>query len=96
MGTKLDMTTFYSPSPEAIESRLGEETVILHLGNGTYFGLDPVGTFVWEWLSKATHATPEEICAHVRASFDAPAETVDRDVTAFLTQLAAHGLILQG
>ncbi len=40
----LDMNAAYVPCPDAMESRLGEETVILHLGSGTYFGLDAVGT----------------------------------------------------
>ena len=36
-----------APSPDAAESAVGNETVILHLVNGTYYGLDPVGTRIW-------------------------------------------------
>ena len=28
-------------SPQATDSRVADETVILHLGNDTYYGLDP-------------------------------------------------------
>jgi predicted Rdx family selenoprotein len=87
----LEETTLYRPHPEAMESRLGDETVILHLGSGTYFGLDAVGTIVWERLQKG--ATPAVICAHVREVFaDAP-DTVEADVTGFLAQLLDAALI---
>jgi hypothetical protein len=89
----LDMTAAYVPCPDAMESRLGEETVILHLGSGTYFGLDAVGTLVWEAMAGGQAATPADLCAHVRATFSDAPDTVEADVTAFLGQLVAHDLI---
>ncbi len=89
----LDMNAAYVPCPDAMESRLGEETVILHLGSGTYFGLDAVGTLVWEAMAGGQTATPASLCAHVRASFSDAPDTVEADVTAFLQQLVAHDLI---
>jgi hypothetical protein len=92
MTTSLDMSARYIASKDAMESRLGDETVILHLVSGTYFGLDAVGTVVWDALQAG--ATPDAICARVRAEFaDAPA-SVETDVAAFLAQLLAHALIL--
>lgn len=93
MTDAIDPSAHYRPCPDAIESRLGDETVILHLGSGTYFGLDLVGTEIWEAL-KAHHAMrPMDICNHVRSAFpDAPARVED-DVMRFLEQLAAHDLI---
>lgn len=76
-----------------MESRLGEETVLLHLVSGTYFGLDAVGTVVWERMSAAQSVTPAELCAHVRATFSDAPDSVEADVTTFLTELAAHDLI---
>ena len=93
MSTTLDTTSPYVPSPDAIESRLGEETVILHLTSGTYFGLDAVGTVVWEQLGQTDGMTPPDICAHVRSVFTDAPDTVDSEVTGFLEQLAEHGLI---
>lgn len=93
MALTLDPTTAYIPTPDAIESRLGEETVILHISSGMYFGLDAVGTVVWEQLGKPGGMTPNNICAHVRSTFaDTPA-SVDDDVTQFLVALAEENLI---
>jgi len=33
--------------PHVIARRVGEDTVILDLASGTYFGLDPVGARIW-------------------------------------------------
>ena len=95
MNNKLDVTAVYVPSQDAIESRLGEETVILHLGSGTYFGLDAVGTVVWEQLGQTNGMTPLDICAHVRSVFTDAPDTVEAEVTEFLAQLAEHNLIQQ-
>lgn len=95
MAETLDMTASYAPSPDAMASRLGDETVILHLSRGTYFGLDAVGTVVWDALDKGVCATPSQVCAHVRSIFaDAP-DTVNADVISFLTLLTENDLILR-
>jgi len=93
MSTTLDVAASYLPSPDAIKSRLGDETVILHLTSGTYFGLDAVGTVVWEQLGQTDGMTPPDICAHVRSVFTDAPDSVDSEVTGFLEQLAEHGLI---
>lgn len=91
--TVFDMSARYSPSPDAIESRLGDETVILHLVSGTYFGLDVTGTMVWEAINSASGATHLDACNHVRASFEDVPESMEADVMAFMTRLAEHDLI---
>ena len=91
MVASLHRSTPYVPSPEAMESRLGDETVILHLGSGTYFGLDAVGTVIWEHLQSSQ--TPDAVCMHVRAVFPDAPETMEAEVTGFMTQLLDHDLI---
>ena len=93
MTDALDMNAAYVPCPDAMESRLGEETVILHLGSGVYFGLDAVGTVVWEAMTGGQPPTPADLCAHVRGAFSDAPDTVEADVTAFLQQLLTHDLI---
>ena len=36
--------------PQVLARVVGEETVLLHLDSGTYFGLDPVGTRAWQLI----------------------------------------------
>lgn len=76
---------------QAIESRLGEETVILHLGSGIYFGLDPVGTRIWELLAEG--ATPAAIRARMQDEFDVAPEVLRADIGVFLESLLTHAIV---
>lgn len=91
MTAKLILTARYMPHPEVIESRLGEETVMLHLGKAVYFGLNAIGTIVWERLQQGD--TPEAIFAYVRSAFGDAPKRVEADVTTFLTELLEKDLI---
>lgn len=89
--TDLSDDTKLARSDQAMESRVGDETVILHLGSGTYFGLDPVGTRVWELLAEPCDFT--EICARMQGEFDVAPEVLRADVRAFLESLLAHEIV---
>ena len=91
MTATLDPTARYVPHPEVIENRLGDETVMLHLGKAVYFGLDAVGTVVWERLQQGD--TPEAICGHVRAAYSDAPDTVEADVMRFLAELLEKDVI---
>ena len=85
------MDTVYVATEDAVESRLGEETVLLHLESGIYFGLDAVGTRVWELLHDG--ANPQTICDTLRHEFSDAGDSVEADILGFLGQLAEHKLI---
>jgi len=87
------LTLTFAPSEEAVESRVGDETVILHLGNGTYYGLDPLGTVIWEML-KSGHAQ-SEIREAILAQYDVAAEVVDADMRRFLGDLLAQSIVVE-
>lgn len=71
-------------------ARLGEESVLLNTETGLYFGLDAVGTTVWEALERG--ATPDEIVAHITEQYDVVAERAQADVAAFFDELTTNGL----
>jgi hypothetical protein len=93
MTAALDPTAHFTVDKEVVESRLGEETVILHLRHGVYFGLDRVGTAIWERLQAGD--TVEAMRAHVRASFDAVPDSLDGEISDFLQVLLEKELIEQ-
>ena len=71
--------------------QLVNETVILDLDSGTYFGLDEVGTQVWQLLGQGL--TVAEICAVLIAEFEVSRETVERDLAALTDELLSHNLM---
>ncbi len=81
------------PSGDAVASPAGDETVILQLKNGTYFGLDPVGTRVWQLLGDGL--SPAEICARLAEEYDVAPAVLEADVHCLLVELEANDIIAE-
>jgi hypothetical protein len=78
--------------PEQVMARqVGEETVILDLASGTYFGLDSVGARIWQLLTEGK--TLVEVCATMLAEYEVTREDIERDVLSLAEELRAKLLI---
>jgi len=82
------------PSSDAVESAVGDETVILHLKSGTYFGLDPMGTRIWAMLKEGV--SNSDICKRLTEEFDVSREVVEADARRFLSELKANDILVDG
>jgi len=82
------------PSPDAVESSVGDETVILHLKSGTYFGLDAMGTLIWAMLKDGVPTN--QICKRLTEEFDVAQEVVEADARQFLNDLKANDILIDG
>jgi hypothetical protein len=67
------------------------EAVILNLASSTYFGLDAVGTRIWQ-LCEA-HGTLQAVLDAMQTEFDAPDETLRTDLLTFVNELLSRGLL---
>lgn len=76
---------------DVMARQVGDETVILHLGSGNYYGLDPVGARIWQLLTegRTTAAIREQLLAEYEV---APAQ-LDADLQRLLGDLLAAGLL---
>ena len=83
--------TLVVANPDAMSSSVGIETVILHFTAGTYFGLDEVGTRVWQLVQH--RRSVREILDTLLAEYDVDEERCSRAVHSLLASLAEHGLI---
>ena len=88
------LTRALAASPDAVESAVGDETVILHLVNGTYYGLDPVGTRIWAMIKDGV-AMPA-ICAKLADDYGVELATFEEDARRFLSDLEAQGILVDG
>ncbi|HET8965594.1 MAG TPA: PqqD family protein [Candidatus Acidoferrum sp.] len=70
---------------------LDQESVLLNLETEKYFGLDAVGTRMWQLVTAA--ATVEVALAQLVEEYDAPPETLRTDLTKLLQHLLDNGLI---
>ena len=76
---------------EVMARQVGEETVILDLASGTYFGLDTVGARIWQLMTEGK--TLLEVCVTMLAEYEATREDIERDVLSLAEELHAKQLI---
>ena len=76
---------------DQISGDLGGEVVVLGLKPSAYFGMDGVAARVWSLLHAPRRVT--EIAAAILQEYDVDPESCERDLLAFLNELAAEGLI---
>ena len=70
---------------------LNGEAVLLNLKTGVYFGLDPVGSRVWQLL--ASHAVLAEILDVMVAEYDVPRERCAEDLIALVNEMQKQELV---
>lgn len=78
--------------PDVIYRGVDQETVVLNLETGVYFGLDDVGARIWQLIVE--RGSLRAVRAALVDEFDVSAEALDRDLIAFVTELHAKGLIV--
>lgn len=88
---ELDATSVLRRNDEVMTADMGEELVMLHLDQDSYFGLDPIGREIWTRLEKPTPFA--DLCGALCQEFDVDAETCETDVRAFIERLARHDLV---
>ena len=76
---------------QVMARQVGEETVILDLASGTYFGLDPVGARIWQLLSEGK--TQAEVCESMLGEYEVSQEEIERDLSNVLDAVVEKGLI---
>jgi hypothetical protein len=77
-------------APEALFQEIGGEAVILDLASSTYFGLDPVGTRLWQLLQEEKNL--DQIYPILLQEFEVEDKQLEQDVESFLQQLIDAGL----
>jgi hypothetical protein len=70
---------------------LGEEAVILNLATGTYFGLDSVGTRIWQLI--AEQGSTEKVIEALVAEYEVEEGRVRQDLADLIRQLSEKRLV---
>lgn len=78
-------------SDEVLMQEVGDEVVLLDLAGELYFGLDPVGTRIWQLMPECESL--QAIHARLCEEFDAPSALIGQDLLALVTQLCEAGLV---
>ena len=75
-----------------ISTQVDDEAALLNLKTGVYYGLDPVGAYLWKLLNApiSVRALHEQLLM----DYDVDADVVERDLHLFLNEMLSAGLIL--
>ncbi|MGH9510133.1 MAG: PqqD family protein [Terriglobales bacterium] len=76
---------------DQVSCTLQDEAVVLHLGKGVYYGLNPVGATVWNALQEPK--TIEQLVHLVTSEYQVPAGECERDLLTLLARLQEAGLV---
>ena len=87
----VSLQTSVRVSDDVVVRELDGEAIILNLASGVYFGLDPVGTRMWQLIGRL--ACLKDVLAAMRDEYDAPAETIERDLLQLVSELTEKGLV---
>ena len=79
-------------SDDAVFRELDGEAVILQLEAGVYFGLDPVGTRLWQLID--THGALRSVVDAAAEEFDVARDVLERDLLQLVSELAEKQLVV--
>jgi len=87
----MDLNNRFAIKPNVMARQVGEETVILDLASGTYFGLDPVGARLWQLMEAGKNLA--EICEAMLDEYEVSRGDLERDTINLVEDLMARDLI---
>jgi Coenzyme PQQ synthesis protein D (PqqD) len=76
---------------DVLFQELQGEAVLLNLKSGIYFGLDPIGTRIWQLF--AEHDALSEIVQVITEEYDVARDRCEADLVMLVTELECQGLI---
>ena len=78
-------------SEETLSQEVNGETVILDLKSESYFGLDEVGTRIWQLINE--HGDLKKTFDTLLEEFDVDADVLEKDLDVHLNELEKNGLV---
>ncbi len=76
---------------DQVSANLEDEAVILHLKDGVYYGLNPVGARIWNLLQEARSVN--QLRDILLSEYEVEPRPLEADLLQLLQELASRGLI---
>lgn len=89
--SSLSSSSKVSATKNAVHCDVEDETVILGLKDGVYYGLNPSGAFIWNLIQKPRMIT--EIRDAIIEEYDVEKDICEHDLMNLLQELLDKGLI---
>lgn len=87
----LETSTRVVRDPELYAAQLDGETVMMNLETSRYYGLNRVGSRVWELLAQPMSVS--ELCGTLQDEFEVTPEACEQEVAALVQKLVDEKLV---
>ena len=81
-----------SVSQSQVYTTLGSEAVVLELQASNYFGMNEVGTAVWNFLQQPREVS--DVIEHIVNNYEVSADQAEVEILNFLQNLVDKGLVV--
>lgn len=85
------MNEYFIRNPEVLESKIGVEVVMLDVESGFYFGLNEVGSDIWNFLEQKKAFN--ELIEMLMSKYEVDRELCEKETRNLLQQLIEKKLI---
>ena len=89
----MNLDTTLTVPPQIMSRPVGDETVLLDLASGLYFGLDGVGQRIWQAVADGRKLS--ETVDIIVAEYDVDRDQATADVLQFASMLLERGLLAE-
>jgi hypothetical protein len=87
----MNLNQTITPSPDVISQEVSGETVLLDLQSENYFGLDEVGTRIWQLIKETDDL--RSIYNTLLDEYEVEEERLEKDLEALLGEISDLGLV---
>ena len=87
----MNINSIFVIPPDVMARMVGNETVILALESGTYFGLDPIGARMWELITAGKSLA--QVCDTMVAEYEVQRDLLERDLLSLVGELVKKKLV---
>ncbi|BDI30650.1 hypothetical protein CCAX7_27010 [Capsulimonas corticalis] len=88
----MDDNATITASKEQVSCDLQGDMAILNLKNSTYYGLNPIGARIWEWVQNPIHVS--DLRQNIIGEYDVEPERAQADLAVLLADLERHDLVV--
>ena len=83
----------FQMTPDVLFQTVADEAVLLNLNDNRYYGLDDIGTRIWQLLME--HGAVEVVVEQMLQEYEVDEATLRRDLAALLTEMERRGLLIR-
>jgi hypothetical protein len=89
---KIELSNSVKRTPEMVFSKLDGEVVMMSVENGEYYGLNEIGSAIWERISEEIKV--EDLVRQLMEEYDVERSECEKDTFEFLEEMATKKLVV--